>query len=252
MLDSNPSFLKFEQYIDHVSVPEKFDNSGDQIHELCIIASQELQQRILSVDWNHNFGLDCQEGKAVGKMFGVLVVRAPNDEIGYLAGFSGKIGGRNSYQGFVPPIFDGLEKGSFLEVGMNELTLLNEQIEALESRGTDNGELAILKRKRTNNSNSLQHRIYESYQLLNEAGISKSLMEIFATERNTNPPGGAGDCAGPRLLQYAFQNRMKPLAMTEFFWGHSDDSPQWKHKEFYAPCEHKCEPILKHMLSQDS
>ncbi|RZJ17244.1 MAG: pseudouridylate synthase, partial [Acinetobacter sp.] len=63
-----------------------------------------------------------------------------------------------------------------------------------------------------------------------------------------NPPAGAGECAAPKLLQYAFQHHFKPLALTEFWWGQSPKSATWKHKHFYAPCKEKCGPILKHML----
>ena len=80
------------------------------------------------------------------------------------------------------------------------------------------------------------------------AGEEKSLVDLFAIAGYKNPPAGAGECAGPKLLQYAFQHQLKPLAIAEFWWGLSPKSEQWKHKQFYACCKEKCEPILAHML----
>src|SRR5690606_19855660 len=62
------------------------------------------------------------------------------------------------------------------------------------------------------------------------------------------PPAGAGECAAPKLLQYAYQNQLKPLALAEFWWGAPPKSQVRKHKEFYPSCRSKCEPILGHML----
>ena len=69
--------------------------------------------------------------------------------------------------------------------------------------------------------------------------------EIF----NNNPPAGAGECAAPKLLNYAFEHQLKPIAMAEFWWGQSPKSEIRKHKQFYPACKSKCEPILlSHML----
>ncbi|RZK01842.1 MAG: pseudouridylate synthase, partial [Flavobacterium sp.] len=75
------------------------------------------------------------------------------------------------------------------------------------------------------------------------------LNEIFNNAGYKNPPAGAAECAGIKLLQYAFLHHMKPLALGEFWWGKSPKSNTWKHGMFYPCCKEKCEPILKHMLS---
>lgn len=72
--------------------------------------------------------------------------------------------------------------------------------------------------------------------------------ETCGNINNTKPPSGAGDCAAPKLLQYAFQQKMQPLAIAEFWWGLSPKSDFWKHGNFYPVCKQKCEPILSHML----
>ena len=64
-------------------------------------------------------------------MFGVLVVMTVKNEIGYLAAFSGKLAGMNSFDRFVPPIFDGLQEAGIVNAGMQELTRINNEIDSL-------------------------------------------------------------------------------------------------------------------------
>ena len=105
-----------------------------------------------------------------------------------------------------------------------------------------------LKTKRKEKSSLLQQQLFEQYSFLNQYGNSKSLGEIFSETVFGKPPAGAGECATPKLLHYAFQNGYKPLAMAEFWWGASPKSEIRKHKQFYPACTGKCEPIFKHML----
>ena len=93
-------------------------------------------------------------------------------------------------------------------------------------------------------SAQLQQQLFDNYAFLNQYKNYKSIGEIF----QNNPPAGAGECAAPKLLHYAFLNDLKPIAMAEFWWGQSPKSEIRKHKQFYPACTGKCEPILKHML----
>lgn len=101
-----------------------------------------------------------------------------------------------------------------------------------------------LKEERRQKSAQLQQQLFEQYAFLNQYQELKSLGEIF----NGNPPAGAGECAAPKLLHYAFQHSLKPIAMAEFWWGQSPKSEVRKHQQFYPACTGKCEPILNHML----
>ena len=183
-------------------------------------------------------------------MFGVLVVRNSLNEIGYLAAFSGKLAGGNHHAKFVPPVFDSLTDNSFLNKGMAELNQMNLEIkEEKELRKEGYQErIRLLKLNRRKHSISLQNKLFKHYHFLNQNGEEKSLIEIFANASYKNPPAGAGECAGPKLLQYAFQHLMKPLAIAEFWWGESPKSAQWKHNNYYDCCKEKCAPILAHML----
>lgn len=243
-------FTKFDQNIDLIPLPVKLSlTKNSEAHPLCALAAEELQNHILTQnEWQHNFGLDnLGEGIVIGKMFGVLVVQNQNNEIGYLAAFSGKLAGSNQHDKFVPPIFDLLTENSFLNTGMQELSLMNKEIDSfIEEK--DLQKISALKTKRKNHSIALQNKIFDQYHFLNQAGERKSLIELFRNAGYKNPPAGAGECAGPKLLQYAFLHQLKPLALSEFWWGLSPKSATWKHKEFYVCCKEKCEPILAHML----
>jgi len=105
-----------------------------------------------------------------------------------------------------------------------------------------------LKRQRKEKSNALQTYLFNQYQFLNKEQQEKGLLEIFEKTTIGRPPAAAGDCAAPKLLQYAFANNLKPICMAEFWWGASPKSEIRKHKQFYPACSGKCEPILGHML----
>lgn len=331
-------FTKFSQSVSDIPLPEKFNYPFYyEPHPLCIIAAEELQQHLENQkDWIHNFGLDPnQEGLIIGKMFGVLVVKDTQENLGYISAFSGKLAGANHHPKFVPPVFDLLEEGSFFIEGEKELNEINRRLEQLEGNrfykdliesttnkiaeiliATDTekqklkegkkqrkhqresaqatlnqseynnlcerlkeeslkqqyfaklkldalkiqkeevekdlvayeNEINQLKELRKEKSAALQQRIFEQYTFLNIDKKQKSLSQIFNEDLGIFPPAGAGECAAPKLLQYAFLNDLKPIAMAEFWWGQSPVSEIRRHKNFYPACRGKCEPILNHML----
>lgn len=101
-----------------------------------------------------------------------------------------------------------------------------------------------LKELRKQKSGELQQQLFKQYAFLNQNKKLKSIGAIF----DNNPPAGSGECAAPKLLQYAFENDLIPIAMAEFWWGQSPKSEVRKHQQFYPACRSKCEPILEHML----
>jgi len=108
--------------------------------------------------------------------------------------------------------------------------------------------LDALKNERRERSAALQAQLFEQYSFLNKAGKRKSLHDIFTNTAFGRPPAGAGECATPKLLQYAFANGYGPIAMAEFWWGASPRSEVRMHKQFYPACAGKCKPILAHMM----
>lgn len=120
-------------------------------------------------------------------------------------------------------------------------------IKQQETLNTHNKTISDLKMLRNNKSNALHQKIFDQYQFLNITNKEKSLTAIF-NELNLQAPAGTGDCAAPKLLQYAFLHNLKPIALAEFWWGKSGNSSIRKHKNFYPSCNGKCKPLLTHML----
>ncbi|MEI5985166.1 MULTISPECIES: RluA family pseudouridine synthase [Sphingobacterium] len=109
-------------------------------------------------------------------------------------------------------------------------------------------QIEALKNERKERSSSLQQRLFDQYHFLNAQGESRSVLDIFQEAIQLQPPAGAGECAAPKLLQFAYQHKLKPIAMAEFWWGESPNTEVRKHLSFYPACRGKCEPILNHML----
>ena len=333
------AFICFKSDVSHIKLPEKFTYPFQyQPHILSEIAALETQEALENYkNLDHNFGLDSNKsGLIIGKMFGVLVVKTQQGQLGYLKAFSGKLGNENHHAGFVPPVFDMLNQQSYFLQEEEVLNQINSQIEVLENTSNlkilknkltdfietkekkllekkselkrlkserklireekisilsteefeildqdlikqslrDKHELKVLteqllieetqikeelaaienkilslKNLRKEKSNALQEYLFNQYQFLNKEKETKGLLEIFENTALGRPPAAAGDCAAPKLLQYAFANNLIPICMAEFWWGASPKSEIRKHKQFYPSCTGKCEPILGHMLT---
>ncbi len=126
--------------------------------------------------------------------------------------------------------------------GEERLGLLRKQVASFSDP------IEALKKERKERSAALQQQLFEQYAFLNQYGQTKSLYAIFRETVFGVPPSAAGECATPKLLQYAFLQGYKPLAMAEFWWGASPKSEIRVHGQFYPACTGKCKPILKHML----
>ena len=248
---ANPTIPIFSSFSNEITCkypinfPSPFQSDP---HEIAQLAAQDLQTSLLPL-LNHNFGVDlAKDGRPIGKMFGVLVVKNKKSELGYLSAFSGKLNGGNHYDGFVPPVYDGLQEGGFLNKGMTELSVIIRKVRALQELKDPfkESELKALIEQRGKHSKTLQQRLFKSYHFFNTDKKSKSLLEIFEGKQ---PQGGSGECAAPKLLQYAFINDLQPIAIAEFWWGVSPKSQHRVHQEYYPACEEKCRPILGWMLS---
>lgn len=330
-------FHLFKTTISKIELPEKFTFPFYYTpHPLAKIAVKEVQSHLESqTDFTHNFGLNTDATEnAVGKMFGVLVVKNQDNQIGYLTAFSGKLEDESCPALFVSPVFDLRAKNSFYKKGEEEINIINAKLTALksdetylflkrvvkratrkieedlalqrkkmtiskkdrklrkreaaknlkveafeklaqqleqesfndqffykelivyysqkvaESRKEFNAfeeQIAALKKARKNTSALLQKTLFEKFEFLNQQKETKALIDIF-NNPTIKPPAGAGECAAPKLLQFAFKNDLTPLCMAEFWWGISPNSAIRKHKNFYPACQGRCKPILTHML----
>ena len=107
-------------------------------------------------------------------------------------------------------------------------------------------ELEDLRRKRREMSEDLQRWLFSQYKLLNYKGEEKTVLEIFYPQL---PPAATGDCCAPKLLQYAYSHGLKPLQLTEFWWGESPKQEIRHHLHFYPPCKGRCIPLLRWMIN---
>ena len=321
----------FKKPVSHLALPEKFTYPFHYTpHPLCVLAAEEVKAYIASrKEW--------QEELASGKMFGVLIVQTDNgitnneeNQIGYLAAFSGNLAGKNLHPYFVPPVYDLLQPEGFFKIEEEQISAINIRIrelensssyldskekwkieteqakavlnqakaelkmakEAREIRRQSSPELSEeeqasliresqyqkaeyerlekewkkrleelemevrhfdieierLKTERKERSAALQRKLFEQFRMLNAQGEVKDLYTIFEQTVQKVPPAGAGECALPKLLQYAYLHQLKPLAMAEFWWGDSPKNEIRHHGYYYPSCKGKCEPILQHML----
>lgn len=306
-----------------IEPPLRFNNPFHyRPHRLCLQAADEVKV-LLSSD----AGLAAEAAK--GKMFGVLVVRDACGSLGYLAAFSGLLGGRNVQPGFVPAVFDFHSPDGYFKREEARISLINHRIadicsseeykkacddvnlccneaaakldtmreenriakqardsrraaggltpeveaellcdsryrkaelrrhtrmwneriaEAEAVRASYDNTIAALKEERSRRSGALQEWLFSQFVLLNARGEKRTLLQIFAEERGTIPPAGAGECAAPKLLQYAYMNALHPLCMAEFWVGASPAGELRRDGCFYGSCKGKCEPILAFML----
>ena len=117
---------------------------------------------------------------------------------------------------------------------MEQIALFNDRIETL-------------KRQRAAMSDELQDWIFRQYIVHNALGEKSSIAEIFV-DQGIVPPGGTGECAAPKLLEYAYCNGLTPIAMGEFWYGKSPQTAVRTHGHFYPSCTSKCGPLLRFML----
>ena len=202
-------------------------------HPLCLLAAEEVKREIERIS------------PTEGKMFGVLVVEsvspATEEDRGglfFLAAYSGLLEGRNDWPYFVPPVVDFQQPEGYFKTKEREISELVNSGQSKEM------------------SQSLQLWLFHQYRFLNAKGEEKDLVDIWQDyhcsprirRRYPLPPGGTGDCCAPKLLQYAYQNGLKPVCMAEFWWGPSPKSQIRHHGQFYPACRGKCKPILTWML----
>ncbi len=183
-----------------------------------------------------------------GKMFGVLVVQAPDGSLGYLRAFSGMLQGAWDVPGWSPPVFDRHARDAVWVAGDAEMRGLAADRAALERELSDGDAVTALRAlddARSARSRQLLPLIQDTYHLTNALGEVRPLREVFAP---TLPPGGAGDCAAPKLMAEAYRRQLRPLALAEVWFGAPPRSGDRRSGSFYPACHGKCGPILAHML----
>ena len=218
-------------------------------HPLCQQAAKEVQAYIAAHP-------EIREDADKGKMFGVLVVETPQPleseahGLAFLAAYSGLLAGRNDWTYFVPPVFDAQQPDGHFKTMERKIS------ENVNDNGNDNGNSKLKTQNSKRLSQELQTWLFHQYQLLNARGEVKDLVDIWQEyycrpklrQKFPLPPGGTGDCCAPKLLQYAYQQGLKPVCMAEFWWGATTKTELRQHLNYYPACRGKCKPILTWML----
>lgn len=283
-------------------------------HPLALRAVEELRREVARFT----------ELATDGKMFGVLVVAAPDGRVGYLRAFSGMLRGTWLVDGFAPPVFDDDQREAFWPAGEAEMAAFDAALAALELRTAPvreelriadarfEGELADLSSRHTANRDArhetrartdepavlrqlnhessadgaerkellARHRtirepirevlqrleaervaidrrkaarsrellvaIHDTYRIVNARGELRSLRALFAP---AEPPGGAGDCAAPKLLALAYREGLRPIAFAEVWCGAPPATGDRHDGTLYPACRGKCGPVLTHALA---
>lgn len=133
-------------------------------HPLCRQAAEEVrhyveQQPLLAAE------------VAQGKMMGVLVCRRPDGQLGFLAAYSGQIGGREDWPWFVPAIFDYLQPDGHFKQEESNISAINKQIADIESsdeRKSLKEAVAQLKDEAQAELNSYKQMMSQAKQLRDE------------------------------------------------------------------------------------
>nr|WP_253908838.1 RluA family pseudouridine synthase [Corallococcus exiguus] len=94
-------------------------------------------------------------------------------------------------------------------------------------------------------SRGFMKQFHDTYAITNARGETRPLRSLYG---GAEPPSGAGDCAGAKLLAYAFAHGLQPVALAEFWWGTPPASGGRVQGAFYPACRDKCGPLLPFML----
>lgn len=119
-------FHIFSQEVSGIALPRQFTFPFYYApHPLCRLAADEVRSHLAThSEWSEELGN--------GKMMGVLVAKDESGRLGFLAAFSGNLGGSNRYDYFVPPIYNLLEPQGEFKTGEAEISAINHHIAHLE------------------------------------------------------------------------------------------------------------------------
>jgi tRNA pseudouridine32 synthase/23S rRNA pseudouridine746 synthase len=175
-------------------------------------------------------------------MMGVLVVRSAAGQLGYLRAFAGAVGERDEVEGFVPPLF---EVDVYREAWREGSALISEIDARIESARQSGAVTDALREEQRKMSHAIHEQLWDSYSISNARGERRKLRDLFTPR---NPPGGAGDCAAPKLLAFAYKIGATPIALGEFWWGAPPPGGGRQHGRHYPSCRGRCGVLLPYML----
>ena len=128
-----------------------------------------------------------------------------------------------------------------------EISSEPDEASAAHENSSESDELSSLisrRKKLTTESLAAFHALY-SFHCAD--GKVRSLTEICRKYNHANlPPTGTGDCAEPKLLNYAYSHCLTPKSLCNVFYGKENTTR--KHFLTYGPCDERCGILLPAML----
>ncbi len=94
-------------------------------------------------------------------------------------------------------------------------------------------------------SSEAQRRYFALFKVVSRTG---SAIDVGRLNAGGLPPAGTGECAGAKLLSYAVQQKLEPVAMAEFWWGPPPAGEIRHHGAFYPSCRSKCGQLIPRLL----
>lgn len=206
-------------------------------------------------------------------MFGALVCLDENGEQVVLRAFSGSLDGKWNVVGFVPPLFDEEKYNAAISINDKKIHELS-----VAPSGETPEQKSERKKMRIKLCNETLQRIYALYKFFCADGIARNFNDIvkeklyasFKHEKNSAQsnqnenieksdhvenhnfliPTGTGDCCAPKLLSHAFEKKLLPVSLAEFFWNDSREKKIENADDaiFKNPCDEKCGIILPVIL----
>ena len=109
-----------------LSRPERMNNPFHyEPHPICLEAAEEVRKHLCEhPEWSDEI--------QAGKMFGVLVCEDEKGQLGFLAAYSGQIGGCEDWPWFVPAVFDYLQPDGYFKQEEARITAINHRVKTLE------------------------------------------------------------------------------------------------------------------------
>ena len=218
-------------------------NSRKYAYELISRLEKEKRIDFSAETPDPKYSTDCLFGEFRGQMFGVLECENEEGETVILKAYSCQHNGIWNCEGWVPPLVDTELYQRIMEPSEKAIKALCKKIDILEKNDPHRKEMM---KERKAISQELMKDLFELYFFTNFKGETVSVQDAFYRDKGI--PTGTGDCCAPKLLNYAAQNNLKPLGISEFYFGLETKSGTRKHAQFYSSCEIKCEPILGFML----
>lgn len=182
-----------------------------------------------------------------GKMLGAMLL----SDGSILRAYSGVVSGLDDPDHyFVPPVYDLANPGDFYLKEDEEISDINRQLAGMsEETAAGSARAKALRQRRKELSQNLQLKIFSHFNFAEDNADGtiryRNIIDIFNEAKRGLPPGGSGECAAPRLWQYAIEHHLTPIAIAEFWYGRSTGKIRRVHKQFYPSCIEKCSPILR-------